>query len=592
MRAGHNSLSMTSLRRALLALGMVGFVAGAVPLILALQSDHAESRGVIAVFGPLIGWTFIGTGLFAWWRRPDNRFGPLMTAVGFSWCIGGLSVANPPGVFVVGFALGALPYAFLVHMLLAFPGGRLEGRFARALALGAYLDTTVVQWAIVLTFDTTRDQCGCARNPLLAVSGQTLADVLLWVQTIVAIGLLAGLLVVLARRWRAAGPTPRRVLSPVYLAGALVVVFGCASLVADLTGLSDGLELGIDVAGLAALASIPFCFLAGLMRSRFTRAGAVSELVARLSERQERRRGLRDALADALGDPELTLAYWLPDRQEFVTAAGQPCELPGSGSGRVATVIEAAGEPVAAIVHDASLEDERDLVRAVGGAATLTLENERLDAELRAKVEELRESRERMVRAAMSERRRLERNLHDGAQQRLVSIALNLRLTRGKLEDEPREAAALLDAAASELDSALGELRELARGIHPAVLSDRGLDAALEALVSRAPLPVELEHTPGGRLPEAVELAAYFVVTEALTNVAKYASATHVSVRAVRDDGHVIVEVADDGVGGADPRRGSGLRGLADRLSALDGRLEIEEARGGGTLVRADIPCA
>jgi signal transduction histidine kinase len=190
----------------------------------------------------------------------------------------------------------------------------------------------------------------------------------------------------------------------------------------------------------------------------------------------------------------------------------------------------------------------------------------------------------------VKERRRLERDLHDGAQQRLVSLALSLRQARAKLDEEPRQAAGLLDSAKSQLDAALEELRELARGIHPAVLSDRGLDAALEALVSRTPLPVELEGTPGGRLPEQVELAAYFVVAEALTNVAKYASATHVSVRAVRDDGNVIVEVADDGVGGADPGRGSGLRGLADRLSALDGRLEIEGARGGGTLVRADIP--
>ncbi len=582
---------MTALRRALIALGLLGFVAGAVPLILALQSDHADTRGVLAVFGPLIGWAFIGTGLFAWWRRPENHFGFLMTAVGFSWCIGGLNVANPPGVFIVGFALMALPYAFLVHMLMAFPSGRLEGRLARVVAVAAYLDTTIVQWALVLTYDTTREQCGCASNPVLAVSDQTPADVLLLAQAITAIALLGGLLVVLSRRWQAAGPSQRPVLSPVYVAGTLVAVFGCASLVADITGIPDDVELGIDIAGLVALASIPFGFLAGLMKTRFTRAGAVSELVARLSERQTRQRGLRDALADALGDPDLTLAYWLPERREFVNDAGQLCELPALGSGRVATVIEARGEPVAAIVHDASLEDERELVRAVGGAATLTLENARLEAELRAKVEELRESRERMMRAGMAERRRLERNLHDGAQQRLVSLALGLRLVRDRIERDPGEAEAMLESAATELDAALEELRELARGIHPAVLSDRGLDTALEALVSRAPLPVELEETPRDRLPEPVALAAYFVVAEALTNVAKYASASHATVRAVRDNGHLIVEVSDDGVGGADPSRGSGLRGLADRVSALDGSLEVDEARGGGTMVRADIPC-
>jgi signal transduction histidine kinase len=581
---------VTSVRRALLALGAVGFVAGAVPLILALGSDYTESRGLIAVFGPLIGWAFIGTGLFAWWRRPENRFGPLMTAVGFSWCVGGLSAANSPGVFIVGFALGVLPYAFLLHMLMAFPSGRLEGHLSQALTAGAYFLTTVYQVALVLTFDTTQDECGCPRNPLLVADGQTLGNVLIGLQAIAGIAILAGLVVVLVRRWRAAGPTQRRVLSPVYGGGMLVALFASGSLLSDVMPIPDGVELGVDAAGLTALAFIPFGFLIGLMRSRFTRAGAVSELVARLSEREERRRGLRDALADALGDPDLTLAYWLPDRREFVNAAGQPCELPAPGSGRVATVIEAAGKPLAAIVHDASLDDERELVRAVGGAATLTLENERLDAELRAKVEELRESRERMIRAALADRRRLERNLHDGAQQRLVSVALALRLARDKLAREPGEAARTLDSAAEELEAALEELRELARGIHPAVLSDRGLDAALEALARRAPIPVELEDTPGERLPEPVELATYFVVAEALTNVAKYSSATH-AVRAVRDNGHVIVEVTDDGVGGADPEKGSGLRGLADRLSALDGRLEVEDARGGGTLVRADIPC-
>ena len=169
-------------------------------------------------------------------------------------------------------------------------------------------------------------------------------------------------------------------------------------------------------------------------------------------------------------------------------------------------------------------------------------------------------------------------------------MALKLRMARARVADD-LETEQLLASAASELDAALEELRELARGIHPAVLSDRGLDAALEALAHRSPIPVDLEATPGERLPEAIETAAYFVVAEALTNVAKYASATRATVRAVRDNGHVVVEVTDDGVGGADPSKGSGLDGLADRLCSVDGRLEVMDARGGGTIVRADIPC-
>ena len=247
---------------------------------------------------------------------------------------------------------------------------------------------------------------------------------------------------------------------------------------------------------------------------------------------------------------------------------------------------------MAAIVHDASLDDEQELVRAVGGAATLTLENERLDAELRANVEELRASRQRLVDAEFEGRRQLERDLHDGAQQRLVSLALNLRMARSKLEAGEAGAEELLEGASAELDLALGELRELARGIHPAVLSDRGLDAALQSLASRAPLPVEVAELPGEPLPDKVESAAYFVVAEALTNVAKYSRASQATVRVAQLNGRVVVEVSDDGVGGADPAKGSGLRGLTDRVSALDGRLAVESEPGEGTTVMAWIPVA
>jgi PAS domain S-box-containing protein len=207
--------------------------------------------------------------------------------------------------------------------------------------------------------------------------------------------------------------------------------------------------------------------------------------------------------------------------------------------------------------------------------------------------EELRASRARIVEAGDAERRRLERNLHDGAQQRLVSLSLALRLAQSKLEDDPDAAAQLLEGATGELSQALAELRELARGIHPAILTDRGLEPALESLVGRTPVPVEVATSlDGERLPPPVEAAAFYVVSEALANVAKYAHARSVAVRVSRSNGSAVVEVADDGVGGADPRRGSGLRGLADRVEALEGRLGIESRPGEGTTIRAEIPCA
>jgi signal transduction histidine kinase len=375
----------------------------------------------------------------------------------------------------------------------------------------------------------------------------------------------------------------------VLISGGLVMGLLGAWYAATLASLDADFIEGLEQARIVVLATVPFAFLAGLLRSRVAGATAVSELVSRLGDSRGRRRGLGDALAEALADPSLELAYWLPDRGAYVDATGQPVELPAEGSGRIVTPVESRGERVAAIIHDVSLENERELVQAVAAAASLTLENERLDAELRARIEELRASRARIVESGYVARRRIERDLHDGAQQRLVSLALNLTMVRGRLEGDP-EAAQELDDARRELDLALAELRELARGIHPSVLSDQGLEAALEGLARRAPLPVELDGIRGGRLPERVEVAAYFVVAEALTNVAKYSQASRASIHLGREDGRLLVEVSDDGVGGADPAHGTGLRGLTDRVAALDGTLEVESRPGSGTTIRAAIP--
>jgi signal transduction histidine kinase len=226
------------------------------------------------------------------------------------------------------------------------------------------------------------------------------------------------------------------------------------------------------------------------------------------------------------------------------------------------------------------------------GAAVLALENDRLEVELRARLEALRVSRARIVEAGDAERRRLGRDLHDGAQQRLISLLIALQLARERWEDEPGEARALVEQALADARAAVGELRELAAGIHPAVLSQRGLDAALETLGARSAVPVEIDVEPAGRLPSAVETAAYFVVAEALTNVAKHAQATLARVAVRTENGAALVEVADDGDGGAALDGGSGLQGLADRVGALDGTLELESPAGGGTVLRARFPLA
>jgi signal transduction histidine kinase len=585
---------MLGLRRALLALFALGVIFAGLDVALALTSTHEEQKVVTAILGPLIGLSFIGTGVFAWWRRPLNRFGLLMTGVGIAWFLAGLTESNNSTVFTIGSYVEPLYLVLVIQMVLSFPTGRLETFAQRATITAGYLDVLAVRLPFfLLGGDISGDLKGPRPDNVFAiVDAPDLADVFDYTSTFIAVVILVSTLVLLVRKRQAATPPQRRALAPMLWAGlALVGLLGIAFIV-DVLGLPN--EIG-DVAGLLALVSfaiLPFAFLAGLVRSRYSRAGAVGELIERLNN-PEADRSLGLALADALGDSSLKLVYWRPSAGHYVTYDGRPVELPEPGSGRAVTEVEREGIRVGAIIHDAALGDEPGLVRAVAASAALALENERLGAELRARLDELQTSRSRLVEVSMFERRRLERDLHDGAQQRLVALSLQLGLARRRLQEgEQGAAGAMLDAARDELARALEELRELARGIHPAVLTDRGLEPALEALAERAPLPVSLDQMPAERLPAPVEAAAYFVVAEALTNVVKYAEASTAAVRIRRNGSYAVVEVRDDGVGGADPAVGTGLRGLADRLAALDGRLEVHSPPGEGTTVRAEVPCA
>jgi signal transduction histidine kinase len=299
--------------------------------------------------------------------------------------------------------------------------------------------------------------------------------------------------------------------------------------------------------------------------------------------------GLRDALARALRDPSVELVYWLEEFDCYADLDGRPVE-PAVGEGRAATPIDREGARVALLTHDDSLRDEPGLLAAVTAAAGIALENARLQAELRARLDELRGSRARILDAGQKERQRLERNLHDGAQQRLVALSLELGRLEGATAESPGLATRLAEAR-SEIAASLEELRDIARGLHPAIVSGHGLEVALEQLAARGPLPVELAVAVEGRLPEAVEMAAYYLVSEALANAGKHAAASTVSVEVRRLGGELVVEVVDDGVGGADTTRGSGLRGLADRIETVGGRLRVWSPAGGGTRLRAEIPC-
>src|SRR4051794_4340749 len=573
----------------LVILAVVALAMGIGADLMIRGGDHIPHNQVWAVFNAALGASFVGTGLYAWWRAPANRTGGLLVWVGFTFFLSAFEFSNEPALFLAGQFTDPLPTAALLHLVLAFPNGRLESRYHRGLVAVGYLNATLFQVPGIFFYDSTAGCANCPGNPLLIVSKPDLYNAVEAFVNLAAVSVIA----LAAREVIAKIIRARRVERQIY---SIATYAGVATLVAFAALFASHGFGGPGADALRYLANamfvaVPFGFLGGLARGRVSRAYAVADLIEAVENTHDKRTSLRDSLAVALGDSSLELAYWIPEQEAYFGPDGRRVELPTPGSGRAATPIARSGAPLAVVLHDESLSEERDLVRTVGAAAALTLENERLDAERLAGIEELRASRTRIVQAADEERQRLERDLHDGAQQRLVALALNLRLARAAAETSP-DACELIDDAIAELAEATAELRELARGIHPAVLTQRGLVPAVTALATRAPIPVEVRGIPAERFDTPVEATAYFVVAEALTNVARYSQASYAEVAIDRNNGSLVVDVRDDGTGGADPSRGSGLRGLADRVASVDGRLVVTSEPGAGTVVHAEIPCA
>jgi signal transduction histidine kinase len=461
------------------AVAMAALLWGAGIVALVLTSDREDAGVVWAVFGPLVVWSFVGTGLYAWRARPESRTGALMVAVGFAYGLAALNLSDAPLPYTIGLIVGGLWGAVFLQLVMTFPSGVLAPGRDRAIVVAGYLIFTLGSVPAMLF--AAPDDLGCEdcpSNVLLIEHHEDVANIMLGLQALVYLALFLIVLVRLTLRWRRTPPLERLQLTPVYVCGLATFLLATAATTASP---SDPLVWAANI----AVALLPFAFLAGLLRSH--------------------------------------------------------------------------------VAH--------------------------LDAELLARLEELRASRARLVQAGDAERRRLERDLHDGAQSRLVGIAALLAQAHKRVDGDA-EAASILERAQSELQTSLGELRELARGIHPAVLTERGLDSALRALAARASVPVTIETHGAEQLPGPVEIAAYYVVAEGLTNVSKYAQASEASVAVRRNGGLVTVDISDDGMGGADARRGSGLRGLADRVAALDGTLSVDSPAGRGTRVHVEIPCA
>jgi len=547
-----------------------------------------------ALAGVVAGWAFLLAGLVAWRRAPENRLGPLMVATCFALLARQFRYSHDPLAFTVFFLLGEVGYVLVGHVAFAYPFGRVKDRLEKVFLWVAYVVALAFPFLMLLFYDGTRPIRyfdPSPRESLLLVSGD--ADVVATLQdvfTVTAYGVLAALFVALiVRKLAFASPRARRILAPLLLAAVVIALR--AVLEGILTFARPVPDIVYDLFWwqILGLTALPIALLAGLLRARLARV-QVGDLIVHLETTPFD--GIRDELAAALDDPTLELGLWLPERREYVDAGGRPLAVPDEGPDRAVTRIEHEGEPLAVLVHDPTLRDEPKLVEAVAAAARLALVNARLHAEVRAQLETVKESRARIATAADEERRRIERDLHDGAQQRLVALALELRSAERKLgERADPELEGLLASTAEELQVAVEELRSLAHGIHPGALRQGGLVSALGALASRAPLPVTVDAT-SERFEPDIEATAYFVASEALTNVVKHAGASAVTIRARRDDGMLVVEVEDDGEGGATMSGGTGLRGLVDRVESRGGRLRVESAPGSGTRVVGEIPCA
>jgi signal transduction histidine kinase len=569
--------------------GALALAAGVGAAVLVVGSDREPTpTWASAGVALLVGWAYIGSGLVARRQRPELLLGPVMVFIGFAWFVTFLADSDDAVLFTLGTALEDIYLLGFVYLVLSFPSGRLRGRVERVLFVLAIVLTTVVEVAFLLVGDSTVFCSDCPENALQVVRNNGLAEGILQSQR--AAGLLFSLFtaVVLVNRWRRASLPQRRSVSPLLWTGGAMFIALALSIGNDIVG--EPLSPLPTWTRSFVFAAIPVAVLAVMLQRRLAR-GAVAGLVVELQSGATAV-DLRDALGRALGDASLELAYWLPSQGRYVDSDGLPVELPDGEEGRLATVVERDDEPVAALVHDAALRENAELVDSVCAAAAMTLENERLRAELLAKLAELHASRARLVEATDAERRRIERDLHDGTQQRLVSIAMTLGLAESKLAADQPAVGPVLREARDALASALEELRDLTQGIRPAILVERGLTAALDDLSRRAALPVRLELAVTGRLPEPVESAAYFVASEALANAAKHSHASEVRLLASCDGPSLVIEVADDGIGGAGAGRGSGLRGLADRVEAIGGRLTISSPPGRGTTIRAEIPCA
>jgi signal transduction histidine kinase len=576
-----------------------GVVLSAITVAVTLAGVDGDGAGFAAAGRALMVLVPVAVGCYAWQRRPDQPFGLLLIAAGFGWFLTTLAESDNSVVYSVGRIAAWFVELELIYLVLSFPSGRIPDRIDRAIVAGAvvlvavlYLPTALIDRDFPVPAPYTSCDTGCPENALFVLDTEPgfVDSVVRPVRDALAAFFFLAVTLRLAQRIRRSTRLMRRALSPVlavavlrFLAAALFVIVRRAD--------PDGAAM--DALGWAAALGLPLMaagFFLGLLRWRLFVAGALQSLGLKIRETNDAET-LRATLAQALEDPTLRVLYWAPAQGgRWLDERGREMALPEPGSGQRFVSIRDGDRDLAAIVHDDALRDQEELVEAAAGYARITLENQRLYAEVEASLEEVRDSRARIVASADRERRRIERDLHDGAQQRLVALRIKLELAEQALEDDPDAGRAQLHALGGEVEETLEEIRALAHGVYPPLLSDEGLAEALRAAARRAPVEVTISVDGIGRYPPEVESAVYYCCLEALQNTAKHAGeGARVSVSLAEDD-RLRFEVRDDGRGFAEAIPGAGLTNMRDRVTAVGGDLDVASEPGRGVVVAGSVP--
>ncbi|MFJ5696036.1 sensor histidine kinase [Arthrobacter sp. NPDC093125] len=535
-----------------------------------------------------VGLAFVVAGVTAWGSRPTRSPGVLLCVAGCLWLASGIRRSSDPVAFTLGVTLTLMYQPPLLQLALSFPSGHLRSRAEKsgvAFFYASWLLAPVAGWAFFDPRLHVKEGESTSRNLLLLWDSPAIMDTVgNGIRTFqIAVGV--AIVAVLIARWRSGTKAYRSAFLPLWLA---VIVKTAATVWVSLAVIQVSGSLSSEALlwQYPATAVVPLAVLFGLWRYRFAR-GSLGDLMVEVGSAPVGDR-LIGALRRSVHDPTLTLLRWVPDQESFVDENGVPQSLPDASTGRASMVLERHGVPVGALIFDEALQDQPQLLAAVRSATSLSLENQQMEQQLRDQLIEVRRSRERIVTAGDSRRRQLERDLHDGAQQRLVAVAMEL--ARANRATDLREVQNLVGQASAELSGALDELRELARGVYPPSLREKGLAGSLTALAERSSVPVELDLKTQNALPAHVEVAAYFICAEAVTNATKYAEAGSIRICINGDDREMRMEVVDNGIGGARPGSDGGLLGIADRAAALGGSLSIDSPDGKGTTVRAVLP--